>query len=74
MKDRVLYVAVTVQSLALGYLLLSPSQPAAMAQIPDQGAQFQQMIDQTKSTNAKLDRIISILESGKLKVIADQPK
>ncbi len=38
------------------------------AQIPDSGAQRLEMIDQQKATNAKLDKIISMLESGKLQV------
>jgi hypothetical protein len=64
----VLFAVVAVQAVVIGYLALNPSQPAAMAQIPDSGAQFQQMIEQTKQTNAKLDRIIGILEGGKLQV------
>lgn len=73
-KDRVLFAVVAVQAVVIGYLALNPSQPAAMAQIPDQGAQLLQVIEQSKQTNAKLDRIIAILESGKLqvKVAADK--
>jgi hypothetical protein len=38
------------------------------AQVPDSGAQRMQMIEQQKATNDKLDKIISMLESGKLQV------
>ena len=74
-KDRILCVVVAVQAVVIGYLALNPSQPTAVAQIPDTGAQLQQVVDQTKATNAKLDRIISILEGGKLQVkVADKDK
>ena len=67
-RSRILYTVVAVQAVVVGYLALNPSQPAAMAQVPDSGLQLQQIIEQTKQTNAKLDRIIGILESGKLQV------
>lgn len=67
-RSRVLYVVIAVQAVLIGYLAVNPSQPGAMAQIPDQGAQLLQVIEQSKQTNAKLDRIIGILESGKLQV------
>lgn len=73
-RSRILFVVIAVQAVVIGYLALNPSQPAAIAQIPDQGAQLQQVVEQIKQTNAKLDRIIGILESGKLqvKVAADK--
>ena len=67
-RSRILYTVITVQAVVIGYLALNPSQPAAVAQVPDSGLQLQQIIEQTKQTNAKLDRIIGILESGKLQV------
>ena len=45
----------------------------AQAQIPDAGAQHAEMIDQQKHTNTKLDRIIELLESGKVQVHAVVP-
>jgi hypothetical protein len=45
----------------------------AAAQIPDAGAQHAEMIDQLKHTNVKLDRIIELLESGKVQVHAVVP-
>jgi cell division protein FtsB len=40
----------------------------AHAQIPDAGAQRNQIIEQLKETNQKLDRLISLLESGEVQV------
>ena len=42
--------------------------PNARAQVPDAGAQQQQIIDQLRGTNEKLEKVISILSSGKLQV------
>ncbi len=67
-RSRILYTVIAIQAVVIGYLALNPSQPAAMAQIPDSGLQLQQIIEQSKQTNAKLDRIVAILESGKLQV------
>lgn len=45
----------------------------AQAQIPDAGAQRMAMVEELKSTNSKLDRLIALLESGKLQVQAVVP-
>jgi hypothetical protein len=45
----------------------------AQAQVPDAGAQRLEMIDQLKASNDKLDKMISILESGKLQVQLTKP-
>lgn len=42
------------------------------AQVPDSGAQRTQMIDQQKATNDKLDKIIDLLQSGKLQVVVQK--
>ena len=42
--------------------------PAAQAQIPDAGGQRAEMIDQMKATNARLDKLIGLLESGNVQV------
>ncbi len=73
-RSRILYTVVAVQAVVIGYLALKPSQPAAMAQVPDSGLQLQQIIEQSKQTNAKLDRIIGILESGKIQVKIEAAK
>jgi len=45
----------------------------AMAQISDPGAQRIEMIAQMKETNAKLDKLVEILESGNLQVKVSMP-
>ncbi len=52
--------------LLLGQGVLSPR--PAVAQIPDSGAQFQQMIAELKDANRKLDTVV-----GLLKEIRDAP-
>lgn len=69
----VVYVAFGALLSAVGGVILSQSQ-SAHAQIPDQGAQLSQLIDETRSLNTKLDRIVSILEGGKLKVQVEEAK
>lgn len=41
--------------------------------IPDSGAQMQQVIDQLTQLNGKVDKLQSLLESGKLTVKVDAP-
>lgn len=66
---RLLTAVLVLQVLTLMGQWFSPSytSPAA-AQIPDGGALKIQTVDELKSVNAKLDKLISILESGKLQV------
>ncbi|MDP9175450.1 MAG: hypothetical protein M3O30_16535 [Planctomycetota bacterium] len=45
----------------------------AQAQVPDAGAQRLQMIDEIRASNEKLDKMISILDSGKLQVVVAKP-
>ena len=49
--------------------------PAALAtnELPDPASRQMQMIDELKSTNDKLDKIIALLEGGNLQVHAVQP-
>ena len=47
--------------------------PSAQAQVANPGADRQAMLDEQKSTNSKLDRLISILEGGNLQVKVVQP-
>lgn len=67
-SSQVLYVVLAIQSAILGYLVIGAAQPTAMAQVPDQGAQLHQLIEESKAINVKMDRIISVLESGKMQV------
>jgi hypothetical protein len=60
-----------------GQWLGQPSMlPTASAQIPDAGGQRAEMIDQIKQTNARLDRLITLLESGnvQVKTVASEKK
>ena len=68
-SNKILAVIVVLQGLILigqwtsnGYLT------SAQAQVPDPANRQMQMIDEMKETNGKLDKLISILESGDLQV------
>jgi hypothetical protein len=67
---KLLTVVVILQSLILlGQWLGAPSAlSAAQAQVPDAGAQRMQIIKELESLNAKNERLIGLLESGKLQV------
>ncbi len=59
--------------LVLGFVISSQRPEVAVAQIPDQGAQLLKLIDESKALNAKMDRLLSLLESGKLTVQVSEP-
>jgi outer membrane murein-binding lipoprotein Lpp len=67
---QLLTVVVILQALILaGQWLGSPSLVTpAHAQILDAGAQQYQMIKELQTLNGKMDRLVGILESGKLEV------
>jgi hypothetical protein len=69
---RLLGVVVALQALTLAGQWLGNDGPrmlpAADAQLANPGADRQALIDGIKDTNAKLDRIAGILESGQLQV------
>jgi len=67
---KLLTVVVILQALILaGQWLGAPALVSpAQAQIPDAGAQRFEIISQLKTMNERMDRLISILESGKLEV------
>jgi hypothetical protein len=67
---KMLTVVVLMQALILvGQWLGSPQMVSqANAQVPDAGGQRLEMINELKSLNAKMERMVSILESGKLEV------
>jgi hypothetical protein len=71
--NRLLTVILVLQVLTLLNQFISPSLPAARAQIPDAGAQQLQIIQLLQSSNDKLDKLLSILESGKLQVQVAKP-
>ena len=67
---QLLTVIVILQGLILaGQWLGAPALVTpAHAQIPDPGAQTQQVIKELQALNAKMDRMVGIFESGKLEV------
>ena len=67
---QLLTVVVILQGLILaGQWLGAPALVSpAQAQIPDPGAQTQQVIKELQALNAKMDRMVGIFESGKLEV------
>ena len=69
-KLLVAVVALQVLTVAGQWLGQPTVVSTASAQIPDAGAQRLQIIDELKSVNSKLDRLMGMLESGKLQVQA----
>ena len=65
-SHKLLTAVIVLQGLTL--LGQWTSMPAAKAEVPDPANRQMQMIDGIKSTNDKLDKLISILESGDLQV------
>jgi hypothetical protein len=47
--------------------------PQAQAQIPDAGAQRNEIIDNLKDVNAKLDKLVDILQNGVVQVKVARP-
>ena len=69
---RLLTAVVVLQSLTLlGLWTGQPRAGDAHAAIPDPGGQREAMIAELKVTNAKLDRLVQLLEGGKLKVTVE---
>ena len=67
---KLLTVVVILQGLILmGQWLGAPSVLSpAQAQVPDAGGQRAQMIREREQLNAKTDKMLSLLDSGKLQV------
>jgi hypothetical protein len=67
--SRALTLVLVLQTLILmGQWTGSGSPNRAFAQIPDTGAQQSQMIEQLKSIDARLDKLVTLLDGGKLQV------
>lgn len=66
--SKLLTAVVVLQALTLGVVLTNPSLPVASAAPADAGMQRTQIVEEQRRTNAKLDRIISIMESGNVQV------
>jgi hypothetical protein len=74
---KLLTLVVILQALILvGQWLGAPAVVApAQAQVPDAGGQRLEMIKELQTLNGKMDRLIGLLESGKLEVkVADDNK
>ncbi len=66
---RLLAAILVLQVLTLLGQWFSPSYVAgAQAQIPDAGAQRNQMLEEMRGTNGRLDKLIAMLEGGKIQV------
>jgi hypothetical protein len=76
-NNRTIHVLLAAIAFLLGAnLLINLHQDrTAIAQgLPDSGAQLQQQIDQLANLNKKMDKLQSLLESGKLTVkVAEMP-
>jgi cell division protein FtsB len=70
---QLLAVVIVLQALILATLWFGGPLQSAQAQIPDAGAQRDDQINQARLTNAKLDQLIELLQSGKLQVIVGKP-
>lgn len=67
--NRWLAAVVVLQSIMLLTLWVGgPALPQAAAQIPDAGAQRLAMIEELRGANARLDKVITLLNSGELQV------
>jgi hypothetical protein len=73
--QKLLTAMIALQALTLvGLWTGQPMSNSATAAIPDPGAQREQMVEQQKATNEKLDRLIDLLKSGDLKVKVEAEK
>lgn len=66
--SRLLAFVVVLQVLILASLWTAHSLPTAQAQLPDPGAQRERQLDELKSINTKLDKLIDVIGSGKMMV------
>jgi hypothetical protein len=72
-SSKLLATVIVLQAVILLTLWLGTPIQSAHAQIPDSGAQLNEIIDQLKASNVKLDKLEGILESGKLQVVVAKP-
>jgi cell division protein FtsB len=66
--SRLLAAVVVLQVLILGSLWTSHQVSPAVAQVPDAGAQQQKQIEELQAVNARLEKVIDLLGSGKVQV------
>jgi hypothetical protein len=73
-NSKLLGVIIVLQAMLLAGQWLSPTYVSqANAQVTDPGRDRMQMIDQLKAIDAKLDKLVGILNSGQLQVKVVQP-
>jgi hypothetical protein len=72
-SKNLLVFVIVLQVCVLLTLWLGTPVSTARAQIPDAGAQQLEIINQLKAGNDKLDKMIGLLESGKLQIIVAKP-
>jgi hypothetical protein len=71
---RLLIFVLVLQVLVLVSQLTGPgSATPAWAQIPDAGAQRNAVIEELRTLNGKMDKLMEMLESGKIQVKATLP-
>lgn len=61
-------VAAVAAGMVFGLVMAGHQPSTAMAQVPDQGAQLDSLITETKAMNTKMDQLIALLQSGKVEV------
>jgi hypothetical protein len=68
--SKLLSVVVVLQLVILAGQWLGTPQalPSAQAQVPDAGAIRLQILDETKTLNGKMDKLIGVLTSGDVQV------
>ncbi len=72
--ERTLAIIIVLQTLTLlSQWLGVPATTPSHAQVPDGGAQRAATIDELKSVNTKLDKLITVLTDGNLQVRAIPP-
>jgi hypothetical protein len=73
-NSKLLGVILVLQGLILAGQWVGPSYvTSATAQVTDPGRDRMQMLDQLKSIDGKLDKLVTILGSGNLQVKVIQP-
>lgn len=71
---KLLVTVVVLQAMILlGQWTGSGPVTPAYGQIPDAGAQRSQMVDELRALNGKMDRLIGLLEGGKVQVSLPKP-
>ena len=69
-STKLLVIVAVMQGLILAGQWLGQASVVApaQAQVPDAGAQRERLIDEVKNVSSKLDRLVTLLESGNVTV------